>query len=943
MAQLEFVIRAIDEATAQLESVSRSLQKVTDASKAQQAALQEQVRAASELGKAFAAAGAAITASLGGILVVARRYAEQVDKTAKTTGVAVETIQRLGFAAAQEHASLEALSTGMARLQRVMVEAATGNREAQRAFEALGVSVRDASGNLRPVEQVLLEVADRFARTEDASAKTALAFQLFGRSGAELVPFLSQGREAIEALGRSADNLGLVLSRDSVAALKSMGDAVDMARSAAQGLAAQIGAALAPAVTKLAQLVAAAVGTASRWVAENQQVARVLGVVAGAVGVVMLALGPLLMALPALVRGWELLRAGLLAFTAVIRLATGATLQFLAAWGPWIALAAAVAAAVAIIIRNLDNFGHALRGIAEMAKGFGQLLLGALTLDIGKIREGWDQISAGFGQLRQALAATAQRIAEDVGAAWQRVRSVFALPELPQVSQSLQTLGGAGIHLEKLASAADRTRRAKKELAQEVVDATNLINGVLVQQGKAWQGFASEAVRALGWLGQSTKETLAAAAGVVAAETARMQADLQASIQEVLNTIVPGLQRQGQAWQGLASEASRAAGWMGQSTRESAAAAQLALQQWDQYLQQRIAQMRHEVEVGRMTRDELVAQLRALLSSASLTAQQRMQVEAMLTSEYRRLADERVQALRHEVDMGRASVQEYVALLQQLLRDTQLTTQQRMQLERELVNTVLEAVQQRVQALQQEGQQAQQQAQLMQQVLNQLAQQWGLTAEQIAAVWAQLQERLARTNKKAQDDLVVLGQKLEQDLKPAFERFFTAVLTGSQSLQDALSQLGREILRALLEPLIQALAQVVAKWLAAAIASIWGSLIATYGIFAPLFVGIALALIAWATGLIKLAEGGLVTRPTLALVGERGPEAVVPLSRLGELRGDGRWNKEVVRRLDTLIGLMAERDRQEARQPPRVSMTDELVERELVLRSGRALLAWGTP
>jgi len=30
-----------------------------------------------------------------------------------------------------------------------------------------------------------------------------------------------------------------------------------------------------------------------------------------------------------------------------------------------------------------------------------------------------------------------------------------------------------------------------------------------------------------------------------------------------------------------------------------------------------------------------------------------------------------------------------------------------------------------------------------------------------------------------------------------------------------------------------------------------------------------------------MAEGGIVTRPTLALIGEAGPEAVIPLSRGG--------------------------------------------------------------
>jgi len=36
-----------------------------------------------------------------------------------------------------------------------------------------------------------------------------------------------------------------------------------------------------------------------------------------------------------------------------------------------------------------------------------------------------------------------------------------------------------------------------------------------------------------------------------------------------------------------------------------------------------------------------------------------------------------------------------------------------------------------------------------------------------------------------------------------------------------------------------------------------------------------------------LAEGGIVTGPTPAMIGEAGPEAVIPLDRLNELVGGG--------------------------------------------------------
>lgn len=38
-------------------------------------------------------------------------------------------------------------------------------------------------------------------------------------------------------------------------------------------------------------------------------------------------------------------------------------------------------------------------------------------------------------------------------------------------------------------------------------------------------------------------------------------------------------------------------------------------------------------------------------------------------------------------------------------------------------------------------------------------------------------------------------------------------------------------------------------------------------------------------GLFGMQQGGIVTRPTPALIGERGPEAVIPLDRIGSIGG----------------------------------------------------------
>ena len=42
-----------------------------------------------------------------------------------------------------------------------------------------------------------------------------------------------------------------------------------------------------------------------------------------------------------------------------------------------------------------------------------------------------------------------------------------------------------------------------------------------------------------------------------------------------------------------------------------------------------------------------------------------------------------------------------------------------------------------------------------------------------------------------------------------------------------------------------------------------------------------------------LAKGGIVTSPTLAMIGEAGPEAVVPLNQMGSVMNDNSVKKDM--------------------------------------------------
>jgi len=173
---------------------------------------------------ALAIAGVA-TAAIAGFAAMAKstiNSMDQMSKMAQQVGVTTEALSSLGYAARLSGVEQNNLTQSLARLSRGMIDAAAGTGEAKKAFDALGI---DAS-TMKSADEALLQVADRFSRMEDGAQKTALAMQLFGRSGAQLVPFLNQGRDGIANLQREADRLGITLSGETGKAAEEFNDSL---------------------------------------------------------------------------------------------------------------------------------------------------------------------------------------------------------------------------------------------------------------------------------------------------------------------------------------------------------------------------------------------------------------------------------------------------------------------------------------------------------------------------------------------------------------------------------------------------------------------------------------------------------------------------------------------------------------------------------------------
>lgn len=141
--------------------------------------------------------------------------ADAVGKLAETSGIAVESFSKLAYAFETNEVEGEAFSTMLRKLNdNISTAAGNANSDAARAFRAMGIEVRDASGEIRKADDVLLDIADRFETYQDGANKSALATDLLGRAGSTAIPALNKGAAGLKALGDEAQRTGRVISED---------------------------------------------------------------------------------------------------------------------------------------------------------------------------------------------------------------------------------------------------------------------------------------------------------------------------------------------------------------------------------------------------------------------------------------------------------------------------------------------------------------------------------------------------------------------------------------------------------------------------------------------------------------------------------------------------------------------------------------------------------
>ena len=186
--------------------------------------------------------------AIAGLTAIAGRSIDAADNLydmSQRTGVAVESLSRFGAAAADSGSSIDGVAKGMGQLAKRVADTGKSGEAIRATLQGMGIAATDASGKIKPLDTLMLEVADRFSKLPDGAEKSALAMKLFGKSGTELIPMLNQGREALEKYQAT-------ISGDMAKSADQFNDAINNISRSLAGPFNQAVTALLPSITSMA-------------------------------------------------------------------------------------------------------------------------------------------------------------------------------------------------------------------------------------------------------------------------------------------------------------------------------------------------------------------------------------------------------------------------------------------------------------------------------------------------------------------------------------------------------------------------------------------------------------------------------------------------------------------------------------------------------------------
>ena len=174
---------------------------------------------------------------------------DAIDKTSQKIGISAESYQEWGYVFERSGADVNNLQMGMKTLSGVITDAGNGSSSAAEKLTAVGLSVEDLSGKSQ--DQQLSMVISALQDMGTGAERTAAANDLLGRSATDMAAVLNMSAKETESLKKEAQDYGMVMSNDVVAASAAFEDSLTKLKGTIGGVKNQMIGELLPSITMI--------------------------------------------------------------------------------------------------------------------------------------------------------------------------------------------------------------------------------------------------------------------------------------------------------------------------------------------------------------------------------------------------------------------------------------------------------------------------------------------------------------------------------------------------------------------------------------------------------------------------------------------------------------------------------------------------------------------
>ena len=266
-----------------------------------------------------AAAGA--LGALGKLGYDTMQSADELNTLSKQTGISTDELQKWKYAADLVDVSVEDMTGALKKLKKNMSGDAT-------AIKKLGVNVKNADGSFRDVNDVFYDTLKALSGIDDETERDLAAMEIFGKSADDLAGIIDDGGAALQAYGQEAENLGLIMSGETLDSLNEANDTVDKLKQNVSMSLAQAGATLATTFAPVLEKISTLIGQVTEKIRnltpeQAETITKVLAVIAVVgplvlvIGQIISGIGTLMTVLPLLLSPFGLIVAAIAAVIAI--------------------------------------------------------------------------------------------------------------------------------------------------------------------------------------------------------------------------------------------------------------------------------------------------------------------------------------------------------------------------------------------------------------------------------------------------------------------------------------------------------------------------------------------------------------------------------------------------------------------------------------------------